>query len=250
MSETSTLNTLEQKNDQTQNADKPVIEAVVHEEVSPQIKSEENKANWKAFREQREADRKAREESDRKAAQKAAEAEALKAALEALTGKSNDRQMNHNYSDDIEETEEARIDRRVNEAIRKKEEQYERERLEREQREYPQKLQSTFGDFNKVCSSENLDYLEYHYPELSIPFKHMPDGFDKWASIYKAVKRFVPNIDSKNDQIKAEKNLQKPGSISSTGNTHGGNAMPSARLDDSRKAENWARMQRSMKGLT
>lgn len=244
-------NKLETKNDQHQT---PAIKQEVVEqatnEVAPDIKSEENKANWKAFREQRELERKAREEADRRALEKAAEAEALRAALEAITNKpSTSRQSSHDY-DDNEETEEQRIDKRVEAAIKQREAQAEQQRKQREMQEYPERLVSNYSDFNKVCNSENLDYLEYHYPEVATPFKHLPDGYDKWAAIYKAVKRFVPNIDSKQDQHRAEKNLNKPGSISSPGNTQGGNAMPAARLDEERKKANWERMQRTLKGLS
>lgn len=243
-------NKLETKIDQQQTP--PVqqeVTQVATNEASPDIKSEENKANWKAFREQRELERKAREEADRRASEKAAEAEALRAALEAITNKpTNNRQQNNDY-DDIEETEEQRIDKRVEAAIKQREAQAEQQRKQRELQEYPERLVANYSDFNKVCNSENLDYLEYHYPEVATPFKHLPDGYEKWAAIYKAVKRFVPNTDSRQDQNRAEKNLNKPGSISSPGNTQGGNAMGTAKLDEARKAANWERMQRTLKGL-
>lgn len=215
-------------------------------EAAPVIKTEENQANWKAFREQREAERKARVEADRIAQQKAEEAAALRAALEALTNKPVQQQL----YEQPEESEDAKIERRVNEIIAQREKQYAEQRAQQEQAEYPEKLRTVYSDFNKVCSTENLDYLEYHYPELAEPFKHMPEGFNKWASIYKAVKKLVPNTDSKAESTKADKNLQKPASLSSMGNAHGGNAMPSARLDEARKAENWARMQRLLKSTS
>jgi membrane-bound lytic murein transglycosylase len=217
-------------------------------EAAPVIRTEENQANWKAFREQREADRKAAAESQRMANQKAEEAAALRAALEALTNKPQPQQQN-SY-DQSEDSEDARIEKRVNEIIAQREKQYEHDRMQREQAEYPEKLRTVYSDFNKVCSTENLDYLEYHYPELATPFKHMPDGFEKWASIYKTVKKFVPNTDSKADAKKADNNLQKPGSLSSMGNASGANAMPGARLDEARKAENWQRMQRLLKSTS
>jgi len=248
MSENTTVN-ISETNVEQQNPAKPILEnASSQQEQAPEIKSEENKANWKAFREQREAERKARIEAERQAKEESAKAEAMKAALEALTNKPYHHP--HEPFEDNEETEEQRIDKRVAMALQKEREKFEKEHREREQKELPNRLQSTFGDFNKVCSSENLDYLEYHYPELSTPFKHMPDGFDKWAAIYKAVKRFVPNIDAKADQAKVERNLQKPSSPSSPGNTHSGNAMPQARLDEARKAANWERMQKALKGLS
>ena len=134
--------------------------------------------------------------------------------MEALVSKPSPPQQQM-YEPD--ETEEQRIRRQVNEAIAEKEKKNEEARKEREQQEFPQRLVSTFTDFDKVCSTENLDYLEYHYPEVAAPYKHLPEGFDKWAQIYKAVKRFVPNPESGKDQKKAEKNFNKPQSMSADG---------------------------------
>jgi hypothetical protein len=223
----------------------------VEKEASPTIKTEENQANWKAFREQREVERKARMAAEQRASEKAAEAEAMRAALEAAINKpSNNHQIQDYGSQDIEETEDQRIDRRVNKIIKEKEEQYQKEQHQREMQEYPQRLTQMYPDFNKTISSENLDYLDFHYPEVSKPLQRLQDGFDKWADIYRAVKKFVPNVDSKQDMQRAEKNLAKPGSVSTPGAAQGSSAMPSARLTDERKAENWARMERIRKGLT
>ena len=215
-----------------------------------ELQENDKEINWRKFREQREIERKQKIEAERIAAEERAKAEALKAAMDALLNKSNHSNQNNNQYSENEETEEERIDKKVKAAIAREKESYERERIQQEQASFPQRLNSTFQDFNQVCNTENLDYLEYHYPEVATPYKHMADGFDKWAAIYKAVKRFVPNTDSKKEQKKAEANFIKPQSISSTGTTQGGNAMPAARLDESRKAENWARMQKALKGLS
>jgi hypothetical protein len=245
MNPVATENKPEVKNEQQQ-TQQPVAQTQTVSETAPPIKSEENQANWKAFREQRENERKAREASERIAQQKAAEAEALRAALEALTNKP----AQGYQQEEREESEDERIDKRVKQIIAEREAQAEQTRQQREKQEFPQRLNNTYGDFNKVCSSENLDYLEYHYPEVAAPFKHLPDGYDKWAGIYKAVKRFVPNVDAKHDSKKAEQNLQKPGSASSPAITNGGNAIGAPRLDEARKQANWDRMQRLLKGLT
>lgn len=215
----------------------------VQVEPAPPIKTEENQANWKAFREQREADRKAREEADKRAQQKAEEAAALRAALEAITNKPNQPQ-------EADENEESRLEKRIQEIILEREKIFIAERQQQEASQYPEKLRSVYSDFNKVCSTENLDYLEYHYPEVAVPFKHMPEGFDKWSAIYKAVKRFIPNVDSQKDSNRADRNLMKPASMSTPGTSEGGSAMPAARLTEERKAENWARMERARKGLS
>lgn len=220
------------------------------EEKTPLIKSEENKANWKAFREQRESERKSAEEANRRAAEKAAEAEALRAALEALANKPTSNRHRDSHYEDDEETEEQRIDKRVEAIIKEREIKSEQERKVREHQELPFKLKQIYSDFDKVCNTENLDYLEYHHEEAAAALAALPDSIEKWSKIYKAIKKYVPNSDSKHDQLRAEKNLQKPGSISSPGNTHGGNAMPAARLDEARKSSNWERMQRTLKGLS
>ena len=241
-------NKTEVKTEQAQTAQPVPAQSNVEaktQEAAPDIKSEENKTNWRAFREQRERERKEREQAEKIAQEKAKEAEALRAALEAITNKANPLQR-----DEEEETEEQKIDKRVNALLAQREAEWERKKQQQDQLEMPQRLASTYSDFNKVCSIENLDYFEYHYPELAAPFANMPDNFDKWSSLYKAVKRFVPNMDAKQDQAKAEKNLAKPGSVSSTGTSQGAGVMPSARLDEARRAANWERMQRTMKGLS
>ncbi len=222
------------------------------EEASPEIKSEENKTNWKAFREQRESERKAREAAEKRASEKDAEAQALKAALEAIVNKpSNIHQTSSGY---IEESEEDRIQRKIDETVNKRLDQ-ERLRMQEEQRKQdlqtaPQRIVQTYPDFNNVVTTENCDYLDYHYPEVTAPFAYMPDGVEKWAAMYRAIKKFVPNTDSRKDQARADKNMQKPGSISAPGTAQGSNAMGSAVLDDARKASNWERMQKTLKGLS
>jgi len=242
-------NKIEQKIEQVQNPSSQILpNSPPITEPSPTIKTEENQANWKVFREQREAERKAKELADKRAYEKAEEAAALRAALEALANKpSNNYNSRDNDSQDTEESEDQRIKRRVEEIIKEREILAEKQKQEKEQQEFPTRLINTYHDFNQVCTSENLDYLEYHFPEVATPFKYLADGYEKWAAVYKAVKRFVPNLDSRHDSHRAEKNLQKPGSISSPGRTQGESALPSAKLDESRKAANWERMQRVIK---
>lgn len=244
-------NTQEIKNDQQQTAiGTKETNSSQPSEAQPSIKSEDNQANWRAFREQREADRKAREASDKRATEKAAEAEALKAALEAITNRpSNNRQMNESDSEDIAESEEQRIDRRVEAAIKQREVQYEKDRKVKETKDDQKRLIQTFPDYYTVLSPENCDYMDYHHPEITAPFDYMPDGYEKWVAMYKTAKKLIPNSDSKRDSDKADKNLQKPGSISRPGTTQGTGVMPSSRLTDERKAANYERMQRTLKGL-
>lgn len=212
--------------------------------------------NWKAFREGRKKDRAEREAAIRKAEEKELEIAALKAAMEAAFAKSSpvntpEYAQYSNTPHQVEETEDERIEKKVKAAIAEREAAAEKIRQEREQQEYPTRLNQTYSDFSKVISQENLDYLDYHYPEISRPLQRLPEGFDKWSDIYHTVKKLVPNLaQAKKDGIKAEANFNKPKSISSTGITQPGEAVGSARLTEERRASNWERMQRIMKGVS
>lgn len=205
--------------------------------------SDEQQINWKKFREAREQERKQREEAERRAAQKDAEAAALKAAMDALLTKPSPQ-----YEFQDEEDEDSRIQKKVEEALRKRAEKESEERSIREKQELPKRLKENFSDFERVCTPENLDYLEFNYPELATAFNHMPDGVEKWGSVYKAIKRFIPNLDQKSDRAKIEKNLSRPQAMASAGVTQVGDTAP-IKLDEKRRAENWARMQKVMKGI-
>lgn len=162
--------------------------------------------------------------------------------MEALV---NQPQRNNYEREEL--TEDQIIDRKVQEHIRIREMELEKQRKEKEQLEFPQRLNSNFSDFNQICTSENLDYLEYHYPEVAEPYKYLPDSYEKWAGIYKALKRFIPNKESSKEAKKAENNLSKPQSMTKAGMTQTGDHAPII-LDEERRKQNWTRMQKVMKG--
>lgn len=235
------------------------------EPSNSQQKPQENKTedgtqedpNWRAFREARKKDRADREAAERKAHEKEAEISALKAAMEAAFSKSSPTPQAYqqyygmNTSAEQEETEDERIERKVQAVLSVREAAAEKSRIEKEQQEYPNRLNQTYSDFNTIISQENLDYLDYHYPEVSRPLQRLQDGYDKWSDIYKAVKKFVPNTTtSKKDAAKAEVNFNKPKSISSTSITQPGEAVGSARLTEEKRASNWERMQKILKGVS
>lgn len=233
----------------------PIAQQPVAKSTTPISAPQENGTeapedqNWKAFREARKQDRIQREQAEKLAAQKAQEAEALKQAMEALLNKSapqpNTQQYNQYYNQQPEESEDEKIEKKVAAILAKREAESEQQRRQREQQEYPQRLQQTYSDFSQIVSSDNLDYLEYHYPEVAGPLKRATDGFDKWNDIYKAVKRFVPNTDHKKELSSIEKNMAKPKSMSTTNITP--QAGPSAAvLSEEKRAANWARMQAIM----
>lgn len=211
--------------------------------------------NWKAFREGRKKDRQDKEAAEKRAHEKAAEASALKAALEAALDKrplpTQPNQPYYNESYTPEESEDERIEKKVMAAIAAKEAEFNRQRAQREEQEYPQRLVQSYSDFNQVVNQENLDYLEYHYPEVARAFQNLPNNYQKWEDVYKSVKRFVPNAATgKKDAARAEANLMRPKSISSIGATQTKDDAGSQNLSDDRKRANWERMQKTLRGVS
>jgi hypothetical protein len=78
----------------------------------------------------------------------------------------------------------------------------------------------------------------------------MPNSFEKWQNIYKAINRFVPTTDIKKDQKQLTQNMNKPQSMSSPGTLEGTQAKGPIILDQARLAANWERMQKQMKGIS
>jgi len=217
---------------------------------STESKVTEEDPNWRAFREARKKDRAEKEAAERRAAEKEAEAAALKAAMEAAFARES-KSVHHRADTENreyafeEESEDERIEKKVQAVLAARERAAEEARARREYEEYPQRLNQTYSDFTQTVSSENLDYLEYHYPEVANPLKKLPDGFDKWADIYKAVKKFVPNsLTAKKEAARADSNFNKPKSMSSAHLTQPGETAGGNRLTEERKAENWARMKK------
>ncbi|MEN6512219.1 MAG: hypothetical protein ABFD00_10385 [Chloroherpetonaceae bacterium] len=253
--------------EQTQNMEQKEISSAPETIIQQQNENinkvqEENKTtdtnedpNWRAFREARKKDRAEREAAEKKALEKEKENAALKAAMEAAFSKSSPSvqayQQYYGINQDYlnEETEEQKIERKVNELLQRKEEQYKKEQAEYEMREYPNRLKKDFPDFNHICSPENLDYLDYHYPEVSRPLQRLTEGYDKWHDIYHAVKKFIPNqSDVKKESLRADINNLKPKSISSpTISPQGEKSLESWQEIEQRRAANWQRMTKIMK---
>lgn len=224
-------------------------EPIVAPSTSDPVETPED-INWKNFRDQRKKEREEKELAQKKLQEKEAEIAALKAAMEAAFAKNAPapQYQEQNYFNEIEVTEEQRIEKKIAAMLAIKEEQMRREAEERERKEYPAKLAKDYPDLSQVCSQENLDYLDYHYPEISRTFQRLPDGYDKWADIYKSVKKLVPNVNAKKDAAKIQDNLSKPKSISSPSVTPQSTKTSYDWQEiERRRMENWERMQRSLK---
>lgn len=208
-------------------------------EAQPQEETPEQ-INWRKFRQERAEAEAKRKEAEERATKTAAEAEALKAALESVLNKPSPMQQ-HYESQYEEENEDKLLERKLENILQARDAKMREEQKKREMQELPQKLNQTFSDFGSVCNQENLDYMEFHHPEIAKAFQHMPDSFDKWASVYTAVKKLVPNPNSKKDEKRIDQNLSKPQSMSIPGITQTGDSAPNY-LDDAKKKANWERM--------
>lgn len=215
----------------------PVNQEVPSEETAPK-----SGKDWERFREARAQERKQKQKAE-------AEAIALRAALDSVLNKPGQQQPQQDYYGNAGEDEEARIEKKVQEAIARKEAEYSRKRQEEEVQEAPQRLVKNHPDYNQVCTAENVDYLEYHYPEVAEGFKYMPEGYNKWSAIYKAVKKLVPQTNNDEFSRKVDRNLNKPQSVSSpTVSTPSTGSLPVV-LDEARKQENWKRMQKTLNSI-
>lgn len=213
------------------------------ETTQQEVSETPEQVNWRKYRMEREQERKAKLEAEEVARKKHEENLALQKALEAVVSKPTP-----SFQNEVELDDDQKIEKKVEELLSKREKQREKERAEREMAELPRRLQSDLKDFNQVCTEENLDYLEYHYPEIAKAYKHMPENYDKWEGIYKLIKKFIPNKESHKESKKAESNLSKPGALSRPGMTQTGDHAPQM-LDDAKRAANWERMQKVIKGL-
>jgi hypothetical protein len=210
----------------------------------------ETDPNWRAFREARKKDKSDREAAERKAVEKEAEVAALKAAMEAAFAKSSPPQQSQGYSYPEEETEDQRIERKVQKAVAEREAQFEKQMMEREKTELPKRVLQAYPDYHEVVSEENGAYLEYHHPEIYRSLLRQPQNFETYSDTYKIVKKFIPNsTTAKKESAKADANFAKPKSISSTGLTQNTEAS-SHSLTEDRKAANWKRMQKTLKGIS
>lgn len=208
--------------------------------------------NWRAFREARKKDRADREAAERRAAEKEAEALALRAAMEAAFAKGNSPYPTQNQNVEYEETEDQKIEKKVNTILAQREAAAEKTRLERERQEYPQRLVQSYPDFNNVITDENLAYMDYHHPEISRPLNRLQDSFDKWSDIYHVIKKFVPNNSTaKKEAARADMNQNRPKSASTTSITQPGEGINRSSMHEieQRRSLRYAEMQRIMKGV-
>jgi|AntAceMinimDraft_18_1070375.scaffolds.fasta_scaffold20542_2 hypothetical protein len=231
---------MQESNTQEEKKEEPKLS--VESQGVPQEETQEE-INWKKYREDNKKNKKAREDAEEKAAQKAQETEDLKRALEEVVNKKT---YSHEQEDE-DEDESTRINKEVERILAIKDSEREKARAEKELTALPQKLASSHKDFNDVCSEDNLLYFEYHFSDLATSFKYMPDSFEKWDNLYKAIKRVMPDASKKKhyDAV-AEKNLNAPKSHATAAGAPKSTSVR-AGLSQEAKNANWLAMKERMK---
>lgn len=234
-----------------------VVQEKVEQVVAqPEVKQDEVREdpNWKVVRELRKKEKAEREAAEQRASEEKARADAMAKALEVALSKStfNQSSPQQNYAAyPEEETEDQRLEKKLSAMMEKREAQWQRDRAEKEMQQLPSIMQQTYSDYFQVINEDNAAYLKYHDPDLYESIVHLPNTVDGCSKAYRLVKKHVPNATSaKRDEAKAEINFNKPKSMSSTSVTQGGEAGSSARLTEEKRAQNWERMQKQLKGLS
>jgi hypothetical protein len=227
-----------------QNANENQASSAEETKAPSQAEETIEQINWRKFREERKKERAEKEEIEKRARQKEEEARVLKEAMEALLSNP----VRHQEPEQEYEDERVKIRKEVESLLREEKEKADRERAIREASELPNKIKANMPDFSEICSQENLDYLEYHHPEIAVAYNNIPDGYDKWHNLYKIVKKFVPNSkNAQRDKQRIENNLNKPQSMSAPGLTSTGDSAPQM-LSEQKKKQNWDNMMKRMRG--
>lgn len=226
----------------------------------------EEQINWRKFREERAKERAQKEEELKQATERQKQQEeqirAYREALEqvmdkpdtgSLSQKEQDKIIADLMDEDIPTGADIKgfinqvVPKIVDNVLQTRDQQLEEERRRREAQEMPVRLQREHKDFSNIVTQENLDYLEYHYPEVAETLGSLPNSYDKWSKVYKTVKRLVPDGERK-DVARMERNSQKPQSMASTSAASTSEVAPGRRLTDAQKAENYRLMRERARG--
>jgi hypothetical protein len=91
------------------------------------------------------------------------------------------------------------------------------------------RIKAAFPDFEKVVSSENVELLNYQYPEVAESLRDTKDLYSKAAAAYKIMKTFGIHKDIyEDDRMKAIKNSQKPRPLASVSPQQGDSPLSKA----------------------
>jgi hypothetical protein len=189
------------------------IEEVVEEPQDTAPSAEEPKTqsdkdyNWAAIREANERYKREAEYERKMREQYEAEIERYRKAQEPqepdeLDSLSDDDWMTFSQ---YKKASERLIQERVNKALQEAE-------MQRSERELPQRLKTTFPDFDTVVTEQNVQQLIALEPELAQAVEKIGDKYAQAVAAYKYIKAFIPQAtaDTTKANDKIAKNLGQP----------------------------------------
>lgn len=260
----------EQVKEETENTEVVKEEQALQEGAQGQEQSEESpeEINWRKFRAERKRDREEKQEEARRRQEAERKADEMKQIVEAISGNQstamtssekkeliaelnledfNTGKQVQDYIDARLRKKDEDIEAKVQAALRQEREKLDKERKKQELEQLPSRVRADIADYDKVCNTDSFDYLEYHHPEIAKLYAQQPDSYEKWVGLYKTMKKLIPNTSIQSDTRRMEENSNKPRSASTPGLTQTGDSTPYS-LSAERKAQNWERMQRQMRG--
>lgn len=232
------------------------------EETTPE-KTEEDpeQINWRKFREERERERRERAEEQQALERKRQEAAALKEVVDTLMSKQDhpmtQQQQEQMIADlidediptgrDIKQFVDSKLPDIINRILDSREKSAAEERQKKELESMPTKLRQAHTDFDKVVTQENLDYLDYHHPEIAKALSYMPNGFEKWSSVYSTVRKLVPSSGA-SDLRRMESNAMKPQAASAVASPPSAEMGYGRSLTEAERMENYKKLKALARG--
>lgn len=92
------------------------------------------------------------------------------------------------------------------------------------------RIKSTYSDFDRIVTMENIEKLKSQYPELAASVDATPDLYSKAVAAYTLIQKFGLNESDPymQDKIKAQANAAKPRPLASVSPQQGGSPMEKA----------------------
>ena len=218
----------------------------------------EEEKNWKAFRDGRDSDRKAKEAAEQKASERQEQIDSMALAMAQMqAGQSptnppisqqvTEELLGQLQTDDIPTGGEIMqyFQKMLPEALEKhaakSEEKRAKDRAEEDAKQMPAKIRAANRDFDEIVTKENLDYLDYHHPLIAKGLERQGHTLEKWNDVYAAVKKYVPQME-KRDVARMDHNANKPQHVSQANAGVSAESGMTRRLSESEKAANYKRL--------
>lgn len=127
------------------------------------------------------------------------------------------------YQIDDDSLVEGKVVKQVNKKLKNLEKQLEAYQNQSHVATVESKIRSSYPDFDKVVSKENVEILNERFPEIARTLRDTQDLYDKASSAYTVIKQFGIGRDTRydEDKVKAVANAQKPRPLASVSPTQG-----------------------------